>query len=129
MGMNSMASAAAIFHSGNIEVSKTLVRVGGTSYPVNGIGSVYVRAPKRMGTIITGIILIVLTIPFFGSGQLPIAFGFAIFGALLIIAAIGRPHVLVLRTASGDQQALRSGDKKLLFAVKSAIEEAVALRG
>lgn len=49
-------------------------------------------------------------------------------GALLIVA-LTRPSVLVLRTASGDQRALRSRDQNALLTVKRAIEEAVARRG
>ena len=57
-------------------------------------------------------------------------------GALMIAIAIGlvwyaysRPDVLVLRTASGDQNALSSTDKDLMHKVKDAIEIAVMKRG
>jgi hypothetical protein len=56
------------------------------------------------------------------------AIALAVAGALAIFA-FTRPDTFVLRTASGDQDALTSRDKDLMNKVKAAIEVAVAKRG
>lgn len=118
-----------IFNTGSVSVSKTLVRVEGTSYPVNGIGSVFVEKPNIVGTYLLAIV--------FGSTSFACITANNGGGTLLsLIAAVAflavaltRPSILVLRTASGDQKALRSRDQNELLTVKRAIEEAVARRG
>ena len=37
-----------IYNEGTISVTKTLVKVGKTSYPANSIGSVYIHKPKSI---------------------------------------------------------------------------------
>ena len=121
----------AIFSQGDVNVTKTLVRIGATSYPVNGIGSVLVKPREIQWKALFGAIVAAL-IGFSaigskdgaGAGALALVIAIA-----LAIYAFTRPDTLVLRTASGDQDALASTDKDLMNKVKAAIEVAVARRG
>jgi hypothetical protein len=120
-----------IFQQGSVSVTKTLVRIGNKSYPVNGIVSVFVR---NVGVVwwaaIVGAIAILIGISNAGGGQGSQNFivGLVIGGGL-IVYALTRPSVLVLKTAGGDVDALVTRDKAFLNDVKGAIEEAVSKRG
>jgi len=119
-----------VYNSGNIVISKTLARFGGITYPINGIGSVYVQKPDRAGLIVFGLILIALGLWLANDVNSRIAgFVCAGIGVLIVLAAMGKPHKLMLRTASGDQQAYESTRKRELHEIKAAIEQAVVLRG
>jgi hypothetical protein len=114
-----------VYQSGSIVISKTLARFGETSYPINGIGSVFIAAPNRLPYFLAAIFVAVAGV---WIGDQGIWLGFAI-GLLVALAAFGRMYVLILRTASGDQQAMRSCTAKSVSDVKDAIERAVIQRG
>ena len=120
-----------VFSQGDVNVTKTLVRIGATSYPVNGIGSVLVKPRELHWKALAGAIVAALI----GFSAIGSKDGGAAGAAALVVAvalafyAFTRPDTLVLRTASGDQDALSSRDKDLMNKVKSAIEVAVAKRG
>jgi Family of unknown function (DUF6232) len=119
-----------VYNAGNIIISKTLARFGGVTYPVNGIGSVYVAKPKRIGLIIFGLIMGAVGLALLRDDK--VQGGGIVFigiGVVLIIVAITKAHRLMLRTASGDQQAYESRSAKELLQIKAAIERAVMLRG
>lgn len=127
----SVLNEQVVFEDGGVQVTKTLARVGGKSFPVNGIGSVFVAVPRRgslymysFGAAFTAIIAFVSDN---SSGVIPgVA---AVISVVCLLAALAKPHTLVIRTASGDQQALQSKDAAFLASIQRAIEEAVALRG
>ena len=120
-----------IFAKGDVPVTKTLVRIGSVSYPVNGIGSVLVK-PRTvsLGVLVLAVILALVGLSAFAQTD-------GVVGVILLLAiaaafcwyAFSRPDVLVLRTASGDQNALSSKIGELMNSVKTAIEVAVAQRG
>jgi len=120
-----------IYSSGNVIITKTLVRIGGISYPINGIGSVWVSKPSTPTFRI--VFLVVVGIFAAASFSDPKTVGMGVF--FLVIAVVifasmrGRPSHLVLKTSSGDQQALSSTDVAFLTSVKAAIEQAVTRRG
>jgi len=124
-------SEEVIFQQGSVIVTKTLVRIGNKSYPVNGIVSVFVR---NVGIVwwaaIVGAVavLIGLANSSGASGTQNMVAGLVIGGGL-IVYALTRPSVLVLKTAGGDVDALVTRDKAFLNDIKTAIEEAVAKRG
>jgi Family of unknown function (DUF6232) len=123
-------SEEVIFSSGNVIVSKTLVRIEQASYPIQGIGSVMVDKPVSPG--LRGLSVFFGFCSFLGFlGYESRVLGLIFLGLSLLsfYFALNRANVLVLRTASGDQNALRSIDKSHLDSVKNAIEKAVALRG
>ena len=112
-----------IYSEGNISVTKTLVKVGKTSYPINGIGSVYVYKPNSIVLyVIAGVcIVIAYNARETNPDNVPVL--------VIISASFLRQSSLKIRTSSGDQQLLKSRNLKLLESIKSAIEKAVALRG
>jgi hypothetical protein len=114
-----------VFNAANITVTRTLVQIGGASYPVNGIGSVMVIRPSRAGWFFAGGFFVLVGLVLIGSvGTYAIILGAALIGIGLL-----QPHRLMIRTASSNQQALTSRDRNFLHSVKQAIETAVALRG
>ncbi|WP_428539101.1 DUF6232 family protein [Rhodopila sp.] len=117
-----------IFRDDKISVSKTLVRAGSSSYPINGIGSVNIVRPNP-GGIFFAVVCAGVTIALATSGSIE-GFGMMV-GTFITIMAIasGLKVALVFRTASGNQQALTSFSSAYLSHVKNAIEEAVARRG
>jgi Family of unknown function (DUF6232) len=121
----------AIFSQGDFNFTKTLVRIGATSYPVNGIGSVLVK-PREIQWKALAAAVVAALIGFSAVGSKDgAAIGLVALAvaAALAFFAFSRPDTLVLRTASGDQDALASRDKDLMNKVKAAIEVAVAKRG
>lgn len=119
-----------VYNAGDVYVDRTLVKIGGVSYPVNGIGSVQIQDPDRSTrygwTVVVGIVAAI----FLFQKE---SWGFGLFlGAIAVwiyVSAQGMNYVLLLRTASGDQQALKSRDQRLVHRVKDAIEEAVRQSG
>ncbi len=107
-----------------VEVSRTLVKVGSTSYPINGIGSVLVKPSNRNAWFIAAFIVAALGVAGGSGGG-----GLLFLAMLLAIAGLCSKGALVLRTSSGDQQALSHANIKLLEEVKAAIEKAVHMRG
>ncbi len=117
-----------IYNADNILITTTLARFGRTSYPIASIGSVRIDSPRRIAQYVIGALLIILG--FFGLSQDSGWPWFVmILGAFLIVRAFGLPHKLMLRTASGDQQAYNSRKLGDVEAVKAAIEKAVTSRG
>ncbi|BCW88012.1 hypothetical protein sos41_11500 [Alphaproteobacteria bacterium SO-S41] len=115
-----------IYKKGGIEISRTLARFGSTSYPIAGIGSVFISKEKNTAGIILGVAIML-----FGAVSLKNLWGFGllVLGIALAIWA-SRDHTsrLMLRTASGDQQAFE-GTVAQVAEIKAAIEQAVQLRG
>lgn len=117
-----------IFSDGGISVTKTLVKVGKTSYPINGIGSVYVHKPSSVVLYVIAGVCAIAAYNAMNSNPdtVPILI---IISIVCVVASFLRNSSLKIRTSSSDQQLLRSRNVRLLESIKSAIEEAVALRG
>ena len=116
-----------LFISDGIVIMRELANIRGTSFPINGIGSVRVAAPNRLGVIPAGLVLCFIglqTSQNSGSGS---AVWFVL-GVVAFIAAYQMKYTLFIYTASSDQPALKGG-KDFLLSVKQAIEAAVTLRG
>ncbi|WOF75231.1 DUF6232 family protein [Parvibaculaceae bacterium PLY_AMNH_Bact1] len=122
-----------IFQQGSISVTKTMATISGTSYPINGIGSISI-VKEESKSVFFWIVVVVLAL--FGWSLLSagevlvglVTLGIASGIGWLLYSAQPKHH-LVIRTASGDTQALTSKDMVHLGKVKSAIEQAVAARG
>ena len=128
----------AVYKAGDVVITKTLARFGSTSYPINGIGSVSIAEnSKRGGRVFGAIICGILTFISFGSFNSAdpgpgVTFGviFTALTAMFVFGAFAGPDFsLMLRTASGDAQALKSKDGGEVQRIKDAIERAVSLRG
>ncbi|MGI9408336.1 MAG: DUF6232 family protein [Hyphomicrobiaceae bacterium] len=120
-----------IYQIGDIIVSRTLARFGGISYPINGIGSVFVQKPNRIiyyaiggALLVAGVFNVITSGGSDKAGAIPVIVGLG-----LLVIGFTRTFNLVLRTASGDQQALKSRNAGKVINEKKAIEKAVALRG
>ena len=126
--MQTQQAEVPIYQDGAVTITRTLVKVANKSYPINGIGSVDVRPPDRSKGVITGLVFIGFGIWWINSinnaGWVSI-----VLGGLVLLGSLSLPNHLVLRTASGDQQALDSRDKAYLSKIKAAIEQAVVMRG
>ena len=111
-----------------VQVTSTLVRIDDASYPINGIGSVFIKPAKRTPSVLLAVLFLLVAIKSSQSDA-----GFAE-GAILVamvcaVAAVMAKNGLILRTGSGDQRALAAHGRRTLLEVKAAIEQAVALRG
>ena len=114
-----------IYNKGGVEISQTLARFGGTSYPIAGVGSVFVTSSYSTGGLIVGILMAFIGV---ATGK-PAGFVFAVIGALLAVASVMRTtNSLMLRTSSGDQLAF-TGTLEQVSEIKAAIERAVQMRG
>ena len=117
-------SDTSIFESGPVRVTQTLVRIGKTSYPVNGIGSV--RVEQNQAGVVIFLAIASLLVGLIYSEFCIIAYMFAVVFALRLINSRAK---LVIHTTSGDQTALTAWSAKSLHPIMDAIERAVALRG
>jgi len=118
-----------LFSSGTISVTQTMAVFGNTSYPIANVGAVSIEQSQsplfRLGFVLLG------------GGAISWMFGSGINGT--VIAAIGAVLIwyfsdkgkakLMLRTSSGNQQAFESSDSGQVKQIKSAIEQAIAMRG
>lgn len=113
-----------IYEAGGAVVTATLVRIGGVSYPVNGIGSVRI-APSGAAKF-----FVLAAIAALVGAANPEIRAFAFFGAIvLVLVGFSAKAKLVIRTASGDQTALTARRKTALSPIMEAIERAVSIRG
>jgi len=119
-----MMAEEIIYKAGAATVTRTLVRIGGVSYPVNGIGSVRIEPSKA----VIFIVLAVLAFLFAMSSSDARGIGIGI-ACVLALFALNARAKLILRTASGDQTALTAMRKRALTPVMAAIEQAVSIRG
>ena len=122
-------SEEVIFRQGNIEVSKTMAKFGNVTYPIAGIGSVFVAAPSRVGLYVAAAVAVLIGFWIGADAGAGAAIVGLIVGGVLALIAYNLKYRLMLRTASGDQQALESRTEQLVVDVKTAIERAVVLRG
>lgn len=123
-----------LYNALGVVISPTLARFGNATYPINGIGSVRVDPPRRQG-LIAGAVIIgglgLLSISGDKSTESTSALGVIMFLVAIacLIRAFNIPYRLMLRTASGDQQAFVSKKREELEKMKQAIEKAVVQRG
>jgi Family of unknown function (DUF6232)/GYF domain 2 len=117
-----------LYKGPGVVITQTLAQFGNVTYPVNGIGSVRVDPPNRQTLIVGGVLIGLLG--FAGLGGKSELAGILIIGAVIcLIAAFRRPYRLMIKTASGDQQAFVSTKRQVLEEMKQAIEKAVVHRG
>ena len=116
-------------NSAGITISKTMARFGNVSYPIASIGAVSISKEKSMLVRLGVIVGIVGVALLFGSNR-EVALPWLVAGIALIVLGIALVKTtLMLRTASGNQQAYGSRDKEFVQQLKAAIETAVARRG
>lgn len=117
------------FENDVVKVTNARFIVNSETYAMNGVTSVksHVIPANRIGAIIG--IIIGLTFLFVGEG------GFRIFGIIIALIAGAilynqkATHAVVLKSASGETQALSSQDKNYIDNVVSALNDALIHRG
>jgi len=119
-----------LYKDRGVLITPTLAQFANVTYPINSIGSVRVDPPKRKGLLGGAALLGLLGIINAAPGEGGSIAAILITGAVVCaIAAFTRPYRLMLKTASGDQQAFVSTKVDLLQEMKQAIEKAVVQRG
>jgi len=130
-----------LFELNGARVTPHIATFGGTSYQIANIGSVHVVRRKKYNPLAVIIFLL-------GLGRLAAAivksrmtgladeyFSMAATGVAVMVAAFllqliwpGRVYVLVLRTSSGDVDAVISRNKEFVSNVQKAVEQAFVVR-
>lgn len=115
-----------LFNARGVRVTHAVARFGSTSYPIANIGSV----STSVGTtpsVTAGLFVVGAILSFFVIG----AGGFVLLVGALVLAPFlaTKEMTLVLKTSSGDIQALKSQDLRFVASVKKAIEIAFVERG
>ena len=119
-----------VFEKGEVQITKAIARFGRTSYPMANIGAVSVEDDPNWMMGIAGLLLVGSVGAWF-IGELNVETMLALVGTSVVVATLGEylsGLKLILRTSSGNEQAFRSRDKKLVLRIKEAIETAVATR-
>lgn len=112
-----------IFTAKDVVITTSLARFGDTSYPIANIGSISTKTEPRFDPLVVIIIIIGILILFYDT-----ILALVIIFLSLIWQGIHNPTVtiLLLKTSSGDIQALKSIDKEFVERVRAAIEIAVS---
>jgi len=121
---------------GNVIVTRTLAKFPSQTFPINGIGSVTLVAPRRAGWIIGatffGLIGFMILMGSSSGGNDGSGAGVGVFllvlGGIFFVVAFMKEHGLFIKTASGDARAME-GSPAMLNKVKDAIERAATMRG
>jgi hypothetical protein len=130
-----------LFELDHVRITPDVAKFGGTSYQIANIGSVRVvplrkRNPVAVIAFLLGVGLIVAAAAASRTSELAEKyFSLAATGAGIMVAALllqlvwpRRAYTLVLKTSSGDVEALTSRRKKFIVDVKQAIEQAFIAR-
>jgi Family of unknown function (DUF6232) len=130
-----------LFELGDVRVTPHIAQFGGTSYQIANIGSVRVVPLRRRNPVAVVMFLLglgLLAVAIFGPyGDEPAeaksvaalaGLGTMLAACLLQFVWPRRVFVLMLKTPSGDVEALASRQKKFVFDVKQAVEQAFIAR-
>ena len=116
-----------LFEQNDVRITPHVASFGSTSYQISSIGSVYVGRRKKRHPVVVVVFLL-------GLGALATAivasratgFPMAAIGVSFMVAAFCLQFVL--RTSSGDVDALTSHKKKLVSNARQALEQAFMIR-
>jgi len=119
-----------IFQAPDVRITRTLAKLNAVSYPVNGIGSVRIERPNRLLPFLVTIGCLMFFATSFADPKITVQQAIVAAAIGFAAAAYGyrMPSTLILRTASGDQSAMK-GSNSELEPVMLAIEKAVSARG
>jgi Family of unknown function (DUF6232) len=130
-----------LFELKDARVTPHIATFGGTSYQIANVGSVHVARRKRSNpfAVLTFLVgLGVLTAAIVKSRMTGLAdeyFSMAVTGVAVMLAALllqliwpARVYVLVLRTSSGDVDAVTSRNKEFVSNLQKAVEQAFLVR-
>ena len=130
-----------LFELNNVRITPHIAAFSGTSYQIASIGSVHVVRRKKRNPVAVAIFLLGLGIVVAAivasrtTGLAEDYFSMAATGVVVVIAAVLLQlvwprwvHVLILRTSSGDVDALASRNKQFVSNVQQALEQAFVVR-
>jgi hypothetical protein len=130
-----------LFELKDARVTPHIATLGGTSYQIATIGSVHVARRKRSNpfavlTFLLGLgVLAAAIVKSRMTGLADEYFSMAVTGVAVMLAALllqliwpGRVYVLVLRTSSGDVDAVTSRNKEFVSNLQKAVEQAFLVR-
>jgi hypothetical protein len=138
---HSSSSQQPLFELNDVYVTPYIASFGDISYQIANIVSVHLDRRKKRNPI--AIVVFLLGLGIFvvaisqsrATGLAEEYFSMAATGVSLMVAAFflqlvwpRRGHVLVLKTTSGDVNALTSGKKQFIFEVKKALERAFVIQ-
>lgn len=115
-----------IFKQGNVVIEKNLAKFGSTSYPIANIGSVSL---VKIGTGLwkpSGVVLALMGAYLAVTSNREVGALLFLVGAAMFFLTKAK-SALVLKTSSGDAQAISSSDHDLVMKIKSAIEQAISM--
>jgi hypothetical protein len=130
-----------LFQLDDVRVTPHIAQFGGTSYQIANIGSVRVVPLKKRNPVAVvvfflglGLLAVAILGPY-GNDLAEAKSGVAIAGLGILLAACllqlvwpRRVFMLILKTSSGDVEALTSRKKRFVFDVKQAVEQAFIAR-
>jgi hypothetical protein len=130
-----------LFELNGARVAPHIATFGGTSYQISNIGSVRVMQRKKFNPLAVIIFLLGLGILAAAmiksrvTGLAEESFSMAATGIAVLIGSFllqliwpRRVYVLVLRTSSGEVDAVMSRNKEFVFNVQKAVEQAFVVR-
>jgi Family of unknown function (DUF6232) len=130
-----------LFQLENVRITPHIAQFGGTSYQIANIGSVRVVTLKRRNPVAVVMFLLglaLLAVAFAGPysielgetkpGVVATGLGAMLAAFLLQLVWPRRAFMLILKTSSGDVEALTSRNRKFVFDVKQAVEQAFIAR-
>lgn len=129
-----------LFQLENVRITPHIAQFGGTSYQIANIGSVRVVTLKRRNPVAVVLFLLglaLLAVAFAGPyielgetkpGVVATGLGAMLAAIPLQLAWPRRGFMLILKTSSGDVEALTSRNRKFVFDVKQAVEQAFIAR-
>lgn len=122
-----------VYSNGSIKITETLAIINGVSYPINGIVSVFASRKKFNAlAFIIGLVSVICGFILFSDNNQDnefLAVFLFILGLVVVVGSLVRPYYLVIQNAAGSTNALKSHSLKFIAEVRSAIEEAVSVRG
>ena len=126
-----------LFEQNDVRITPHVASFGSTSYQISSIGSVHVGQRKKRHPVVVVVFLLglgVLATAIVASRATGLAddyFPMAVIGVSVMVVALllqsvwpRRLYVLVLRTSSGDVDALISRKEQLVSNVRQALEQA-----
>jgi hypothetical protein len=120
-----------IYRSGNVIITPSIARFGRVTYQIANIGSVTIATRRKLRTSVILLFLLGLVLVFLFNINATIAFVGAasiVLACAIQIAWPSKEFTLVLKTSSGDIQAVTSTDSKYIEDLNLSIEDAFAAR-
>jgi hypothetical protein len=118
-----------ILNMANVVITRTLAKFEGQTFPINGIRSVTLVAPRIARMIIFSAVLLAIGVSMLSNGGDGLGVFFVVSSLALFLLALSRKHRLLIRTARGDVRAMEHRDQTILGTVKEAIERAAIMHG